>query len=693
MPATSAPAELNVTSGLTGYKWRPRYATSREDLVAEFFEPALARAVRYDRAAGYFRSSFYSLTGAATARFALRGGKARLLCAPELTEDDERAIQRGVDVHDTLTAALRVEIERILRHPRAIKPMELLANLIAYGTLEVRFALWNEQAGLFHDKVGVFRDAGGNAISFSGSVNETWRAWHPLGNHESFEVFLSWGVDSERVAAHQAYFDGLWDGQEPRVRIFSAPEAFTERVLKQAAADPEEGLRSAAHVAKRAPRRLFDHQNAVLRDWEERGNRGILDHATGSGKTLTALGAIRDWIATGRPALVLVPSQLPLEQWHDEAARELEEVDPTILLVGGGHDGWRGRSLLRLNTRPSGGPRLTIATVQTASTPDFLNRVDGGQHLLIVADEVHRLGSAQFRAVLNISAGGRLGLSATPRRAGDPDGTRVIEDYFGDILEPRFTLGDGIEAGRLCRYEYFVHLVNLDKDEIEEWQSLSAQIAEAYAREQADKSRQPSDRLKFLLIQRSRIAKQAREKIGVAAKVVAGEYRNGQHWLLYCDDQTQVRALLDVLRRQGVDALEYHSAMEGDRNATLDRYRRLGGVLVAIRCLDEGVDIPSITHAVILASSRNPREFIQRRGRVLRLSEGKFSAVIHDLLVVPPEDESPDAFGGLLRAEMARAREFARDALNRSTETFLDGLCIKWGIDPDELQHFGVEED
>jgi len=179
----------------------------------------------------------------------------------------------------------------------------------------------------------------------------------------------------------------------------------------------------------------------------------------------------------------------------------------------------------------------------------------------------------------------------------------------------------------------------------------------------------------------------------VAANVVAANYRDGQHWLLYCDDQSQVRALLEVLRHRGIDALEYHSAMEGDRSATLDRYRRLGGVLVAIRCLDEGVDIPSITHAVILASSRNPREFIQRRGRVLRLSAGKFSAVIHDLLVVPPEDDEEGSLDGLLRAEIARAREFAGDALNRSTETLLDGVCIKWGIDPDELRHFGIEED
>jgi superfamily II DNA or RNA helicase len=678
---------------LNSHRWRPRYATSREDLVAEFFAPALDRAMRYDRAVGYFRSSFYSLTGTATARFALRGGMARLLCAPELTEDDERAIQRGVDAREVLTSSLRLEIERILIYPTATKPLELLANLIALGTLEVRFALWNDQSGLFHDKVGIFRDNTDDAISFSGSVNETWRAWHPLGNHESFEVFKSWDSDNERVVAHQRYFDSLWDGTEPRVRIYTAPEAFTEGVLKYAAADPEEGLRATQRIEKRPPRRLFDHQNAVLRDWEHRGYRGIIDHATGSGKTLTALNAVRDWIATGKPALVVVPSHLLLEQWRDEAAKELDEVDPTVVLAGGGHSQWRRHSLLRLNTQADGPPRLTIATVQTASTREFLGRVDDGPHLLVVADEVHRLGSREFRAVMTIEAGGRLGLSATPGRAGDTDGTAAIEEYFGAPLDPRFTLRDGIEAGRLCRYEYFVHLVNLDEDEMVDWQDLSGQIAEAYAREKADASLESSHRLKFLLIQRSRIAKQARAKIGVAAKIVVDNYRDGQHWLLYCDDQKQMRALMTVLRKRGVDALEYHSAMEGDRDATLNRYRRVGGALVAIRCLDEGVDIPSITHAVILASSRNPREFIQRRGRVLRLAEGKFSAVIHDLLVVPPDRGDARQLDGLLRAEMARAREFAGDALNRSTETFLDGLCIKWKIDPDELRHIGIEED
>jgi len=172
---------------------------------------------------------------------------------------------------------------------------------------------------------------------------------------------------------------------------------------------------------------------------------------------------------------------------------------------------------------------------------------------------------------------------------------------------------------------------------------------------------------------------------------VKARYEPGQHWLLYCEDRHQLGEVLARLRNDSVDALEYHSAMSGDREATLDRYRRLGGVLVSIRCLDEGVDIPDITHALILASSRNYREFIQRRGRVLRTAAGKYQANLFDLLVVPRGNG--DEFDGLVFGEIARAAEFARDALNRNASLYLKRLCIEIGLDPDAMVDTGVEED
>jgi superfamily II DNA or RNA helicase len=447
-------------------------------------------------------------------------------------------------------------------------------------------------------------------------------------------------------------------------------------------------------VERPAPRHLFDHQEEALACWRSRGNRGVLKHATGSGKTLTALNAIRGWLVDGKAALVLVPSTLLLKQWQVEAGIELNSLDPSILLAGDGNEAWRRDALLRLHTQADGDPRLVIATMQTASIPEFQRQVADGPHLLVVADEVHRTGASKARACLPPTAGGRLGLSATPERAGDPDGTATIFKYFGDILEPVFTLADAIEAKRLTPYVYYPQRVELTVEESEEWAALTKRIKRTFAQNAtAIQSGESHQGLELMLINRARIAKQAANKTAIATDIVAADFARGQHWLVYCDDQIQLGGIRTALLERGVDALEYHSAMAGDRNATLDRYRAQGGVLVSIRCLDEGVDIPEITHAVIVASSRNPREFIQRRGRVLRLSPGKAEAVIYDLLVLPSTTDGERDLDGLVLGELARAERFARDARNTVSASKVKRWCIELGIDPDDLAESGLEDD
>jgi superfamily II DNA or RNA helicase len=174
--------------------------------------------------------------------------------------------------------------------------------------------------------------------------------------------------------------------------------------------------------------------------------------------------------------------------------------------------------------------------------------------------------------------------------------------------------------------------------------------------------------LKLLLIRRARIPKKAHAKVNLAADVVASNYTEDSRWLVYCEDQNQLSEVTEAIRRRGFRCAEYHSAMAADRGSTLERFTNLGGIIVAIKCLDEGVDIPSVTHALILASSKNPREFIQRRGRILRQSPGKHYAEIHDAVVVPPaseEDEQPEL--NILRTELARALRFSQGAANRSS--------------------------
>jgi superfamily II DNA or RNA helicase len=692
----AAQPTAEAAASLREIEWRPRYSTSRDDLATAFYVPALERAVSYDRAVGFFRSSIFTLVGAATANFALREGRLRVLCSPELYEDDVRAIERGAEVEHVLDTAARRELERVLEYPGGAKSVDLLAALLAHKTLELRFIVRDRGRGMYHDKFGVFRDARGDAISFAGSANESWNAWHSQGNHESFEVFASWTQDSSRVRSHFEEFDRLWDGVEPGLSAHTPSEAFSRDLIQRVPDEPGDHLKRIAKKHGPRPKQLFDHQLQALRSWEASDYRGLLKHATGSGKTITALAACRRWLEDSRAALIIVPSVLLLNQWRAEIDAELKDLDISVLAAGGGNDDWRRQGLLRLHTEARPSPRMTVATVQTAATQEFLSSVAGGDHLLLIADEVHRMGAHTFRRVLTVDSAGRLGLSATPERAGDPVGTQLVFEYFGDLLEPVFTLRDAIATGRIVPYEYHIHLTSLSDEEQDRWLALTDRIAQAIARETKDG--QPpafaglSSAVKLLLIQRARVLKKAGEKVPTAVEVVTDGWREGQHWLVYCDDREQLADVRERLAEEGLGSFEYHSAMESHAATTLDRYRRDGGILVAIRCLDEGVDIPWISHAVVLASSRNPREFVQRRGRVLRRAPRKTRAVIHDLLVQPPGTEGRDSpFRALAYAELARAIVFAEDAVNLGASAYLRGLCADWDISWDEIVSAGTE--
>ena len=442
------------------------------------------------------------------------------------------------------------------------------------------------------------------------------------------------------------------------------------------------------------PRRTpLPHQIAALRAWEASGSRGILEHATGSGKTVTALTAIERHLERGGVALVLVPSRLLLKQWAKEITAAIP--DAVMLSAGAGNNSWRESNRLGRFTSPDPtlGKRIVLSTMQTAATDLFRSMFQQGPHLLIVADEVHQVGSEQNSRALSIDAGPRLGLSATPRRYGDSRGTDRLLHYFGPVVQPPFTLEDAISAGRLVQYVYEPHIVRLDHEESIAWRELTHRIARevGHGSESGIAPRPLSERARRLLIERSRIAKKAREKIAVASDVLRAHFHAGQRWLVYCEDSDQLTKVRDRLHNENIDSQEYHTQMLADGDATLTWFRHHGGVLLAIRCLDEGVDIPEISHALILASSQNPRQFIQRRGRVLRVAEGKSIAVVHDALVVPDDTEFEPAQTALAKAELRRAIDFAGSAINRSAEAHLREIAIKLGMDLDSLYDCGIE--
>ena len=313
-----------------------------------------------------------------------------------------------------------------------------------------------------------------------------------------------------------------------------------------------------------------------------------------------------------------------------------------------------------------------------------------------MADEVHRLGAPQARKVFDLESGARLGLSATPVRSGDQVGTAAIFEYFDGVVPPPFTLADAVKAGTLTPYAYNVQRVSLESEEQESWNKLTKEIRKHAAQSLAAKtpSAESELRLKMLLIRRARIIKRAHQKISAAVSIVTSVYRQGQHWIVYCDGQTQLASVRDALRDAGCpDVFEYHTAMVGDPRRTLDLFEANGGIVVSIRCLDEGVDIPAVSHALILASSKNPREFIQRRGRVLRKSPTKSISHVYDVLVTPLFDPDEPPNQAILEGELARAIEFGTHALNPGCVTDLQRLAIEHDVDWTKLINTGLEDD
>ncbi|MFG2572311.1 DEAD/DEAH box helicase family protein [Streptomyces sp. NPDC048481] len=683
--------------GKSGWTPEPEYASDREDILSEFYLRALSEAVAYDRITGFFASSALALYWEALPDFVDRGGMIRILCSPRVAEKDAQGIERGYEARDdnSLAAALRAEFAALLATDQLRKPALALAALISERFLDIRLArVANaslDDRRMFHDKVGLFTDADGQRIGFRGSLNETRFGIASDGNVESFDAWTSWTGrnDNIRVQRSTERFEKLWAGKSDGVEVLALPAPFRHWLETQAegvdwrelAAEITVGTEPLL-VVRTAPdgRPLREQQIAGLNEWERHGKRGILAHATGSGKTVTGITAI---VGHAGPALVIAPSRLVARQWKEQ----IEDTGRRVHLCGDGESAWKTR-LHNWLTRPAS-ERVVVALAPTAAQRPFVNQASRAKGLLLVGDEVHRLGAVSYQKILEIDAAARLGLSATPERAGDPEGTLAVFDYFGGVIH-HYTLRDALKADTLCNYLYYPQLVRLTPQEQEQWDELSKKIGRLVAQSHdlpggATNSQQ--ERIRMLTMQRARIAKKAAGKTPLARLVVTKSYKPGQRWLVYCDDKSQMQDIAEMLRGAGIDAYEYFSDMPGDKAATLRHFDENGGVIVSIKCLDEGVDIPNADHALILASSRNPREFIQRRGRVLRKVEGKSLATIYDAILQPETLEEASGMS-LLQGELARAGNFARDALNSDARDPLERLVVELGGDLDALYGF-----
>lgn len=431
-----------------------------------------------------------------------------------------------------------------------------------------------------------------------------------------------------------------------------------------------------------------DYQQEAVQSWLQNG-RGVLQMATGTGKTVTSLLAASEVAKrlNGNLALVIaVPYQHLVDQW----ASDVQDFDAVPVLAYESRANWQERleaEIVEFNRDVSDG-FVVITTHTTFATSSFqriIGRLCRSERMLI-ADEVHHMGAPHLRASLPKEFELRLGLSATPDRFFDDEGSAALFRYFGDIVF-EYPLKEAINNGALCDYYYIPHIVELTDKETEEYFGLSRKIARLIQKNGgglADADTQENTQLKFALFERARLIGTAENKLLCLSELMKTD--DIHHTLVYCGDGTvegpisnrarrHVDIVLSTLRSELGIRAERFTADEtrSERQELLSRFDE-GDVeaLVAIRCLDEGVDVPATETAYMLASSSNPRQFVQRRGRILRTHTGKSHATIHDFITVPPmqeyrletDDEIFPTERNLVRKELERVNLFAEAALN-----------------------------
>jgi DNA phosphorothioation system restriction enzyme len=678
---------------------RISYRSGRDDLVRDFYVPCLERALMYRRAVGYFTSAGLAHAAQGVASLVARGGKMRLIASPYLEEGDVAALLKAAEHPEEV---LRVIISRQMGEIADYlvrERLNALAWLIADGALEIRLALRLDHdgrpaQGLYHEKIGIFSDAEENHVAFAGSANET--SGGLVDNFESIKVFWSWDDPQGRVAEEISNFEALWSNQTAGLRVLDFTRISQELLRKYQLSHRPKSIEEASptyrvEVAPVAPGTIpadvvpREYQREAMRAWIAAGGKGIFAMATGAGKTLTSLYLACRLLEKreNRPmAIVVVCPYLNLaRQW----VREMGRFGIAPVECYEGRSRWEmelqsSYQKLSCQVTPVIGVVVTNRTFLSTAFQAAL-KPTMATHFLI-ADEVHNLGAPRLKELLPQWIQLRLGLSATPERHHDAEGSQALRDYFGPpVFE--FGIADAIRQEVLVPYLYHPILISLTEPEATEYLELTEKILRMFPRGDDEPI---TDALKILLIKRARLLAAAANKLPALEKILRAPKEPLERAIIYCGDGSvecpiteefdrQITVVTRLLGEQmGLRVRRFtcsESAEDRDNIITALRQRDLNAV-VAIRCLDEGIDIPDVRIGFLLASSTNPRQFIQRRGRLLRRSDetGKRRAVIYDFIVEPPDfggRMSDDAFNLERRffgRELARILEFCATAEN-----------------------------
>ena len=700
--------------------------------------PGFASAKSVRGAFGWFSAGWIGRLAPGLAEYISQrdGSPIEFTVAPVFFAAERDAVERAVSLTPEEASRRVVGVFRKGRAEAsalAQHALDCLAWMIATETLRLRIAEPTADSN-YHPKLWLFDD-GADQMLVRGSGNATARGI--TSGVEHFDVDVTWIEHSrQRVRDGEAMLKDWSVGRSHGIRrVVDLPQALKEQIIKTAPEGPPSPAdylqaiaedknpawaidRAARLVARfrrvgsrQQPRLVipealvwengsYGHQGEAVAAWESqpRTERGTISMATGAGKTITALicaTRVQDRLK-GKPLLVVIsaPSVPLIQQWHKEVAKfGVKAVVPTL-------EPNTDVALTNLFRRLRiGGTHVVIVTNHLISSPTFQATVaqktgsETGVDTVLIGDEVHTLGAAKFVANKPEFFTRRLGLSATPERQYDPDGTEEIFAFFG---EPVYEFGlDRAIDFCLTPYDYCVHAATLDEDEVERFERISQRIRVAMAVEANDEGDRDEGLLKHLLIQRRRIIETAGTKLSLLREVIeARDPSSLDGALIYATakDPRQfedIGVLLDKLHVRWAPVTQTTTANPGLLARTLDAFADGGyQVLLAKKVLDEGVDIPRIREAFIVASSTVEREWIQRRGRVLRRHHRKPFALVHDFLALPPaklvaHDETN--VRKIIRTEFNRAYTFAKHARNATGEknVFADLERIRTAYQPD----------
>jgi len=681
------------------------YNSEDDSILNNFYIPVLEQAVSYDRAVGFFSASMLTYAAQGLSKFAANQGEMRLIIGHQVDEDEFEAIKDGENLKETYEN-LNIEFEKVINSVSSdvfTCRLELLSWLVATNRLKIKFAI--RRKGMYHEKIGILKDKAGNKIVFQGSANESKMALLPDFNFESISVYPSWKeeVYKDYGLSYETRFERLWNNKSKQTVVVDVPsDIYTKlasiytsvippsstielELFDELVDDSKKGslFPQLPKVLGSSTYQLKGHQKAALASWKASDFNGIFALATGAGKTITALHAATQ-LANHKKHLALVVA-VPYQNLADQWCEVMELFSITAIRCYMSKSNWQ----LELSTAISDfnlnqtKPFLAIVVVnRTLSGETFQKEIERitPENLLFVGDECHHHSSKNIHKKLP-KARFRIGLSATPWSSKEAERESALTNYYGGIVA-QYSIADALDDDVLTPYQYYIHHFYLTDEETEEYQQLSSDIGKMIAiREQGGSINDTI--LTALFMKRARLIGSADNKFKRLSEILK-KSEIEKHTLFYCGDGSvveeisgselddlsvrDIRRVASILYDQGWKSSKF-TADESlkERRNIIDNFK-MGFIdaMVSIRVLDEGIDIPVCKQAFLLASSRNERQFIQRRGRILRKSAGKEFSVIHDFMVLPSEGVYlDDSLKSLVSSELDRVYEFSHVALNK----------------------------